>query len=66
MIQHLKGESDMGRDNKQGKSKNKGSLPQTPANQKIAPNQAREETAQELLELEQLVAKNKTKNKYKM
>ena len=28
----------MGRDNKQGQSNNKGSLPQTPKNQKIAPN----------------------------
>ncbi|MGG0656852.1 YfhD family protein [Rummeliibacillus pycnus] len=53
----------MGRDNKQGKSKNKSSLPQTPKNEKIAPQQAKEETAQELLELENLVAKNKKKNK---
>ncbi|WP_397538095.1 hypothetical protein [Rummeliibacillus pycnus] len=55
----------MGRDNKQGKSKNKRSLPQTPKNEKIAPQAAKEETAQELLELESLVAKNKQKNKQK-
>ena len=47
----------MGRDNKQGQSNNKNSLPQTPKNQKIAPNKMREEVAQELSELEQLVAK---------
>lgn len=49
----------MGRDNKQGKSKNKGSLPQTPANQKIAPSQAKEEVAAELLELEKLAGQHK-------
>lgn len=49
----------MGRDNKQGKSKNKGSLPQTPANQKIAPSQSKEEVAAELLELEKLAGQHK-------
>lgn len=53
----------MGRDNKQGKSKNKRSLPQTPANEKIAPSQAKEEVAAELMELEKLVAQNKNKPK---
>ncbi|MEO4052008.1 YfhD family protein [Solibacillus sp. CAU 1738] len=48
----------MGRDNKQGKSNNKGSLPQTPKNQKIAPNKVQEEFSQELTELEKLVAKS--------
>lgn len=37
----------MGRDNKQGKSQNKGSLPQTPKTQKIAPNKAKEEFSKE-------------------
>lgn len=57
----MKGEINLGRDNKQGKSKNKNSLPQTPDQLKIAPNKAKEETAQELMELEKLVAKNKSK-----
>jgi len=65
MIQIERRIQHMGRDNKQGKSKNKNSLPQTPKNEKIAPNAAKEETAQELLELESLVAKNKQKNKQK-
>ena len=47
----------MGRDDKKGKSKNKGSLPQTPKNQKIAPNKMREEISRELTELDQLVGK---------
>lgn len=37
----------MGRDNKQGSSHNKGSLPQTPKNQKIAPSKAKEEFSKE-------------------
>lgn len=37
----------MGRDNKQGTSANKGSLPQTPKNQKIAPNMASEKASEE-------------------
>ncbi|MEG0260565.1 MAG: YfhD family protein [Lysinibacillus sp.] len=48
----------MGRDNKQGRSHNKASLPQTPKNQKIAPNKVREEFSEELTELEKLVSKN--------
>lgn len=52
----------MGRDNKQGKSNNKNSLPQTPKNQKIAPNQVKEEFSRELTELEKLVAKNLPQN----
>lgn len=47
----------MGRDNKQGKSQNKGSLPQTPKNQKIAPNKVSEEFSKEFTELEKIVAK---------
>ena len=49
----------MGRDDSAGKGTNKGSLPQTPRNQKIAPNKAREEIAQEIDELHQLVEKSK-------
>ncbi|MFF2796003.1 hypothetical protein [Lysinibacillus xylanilyticus] len=37
----------MGRDNKQGQSANKGSLPQTPKNQKIAPNKVSEKAVEE-------------------
>ncbi|MEY9975144.1 hypothetical protein [Lysinibacillus sp. RC79] len=37
----------MGRDNKQGQSANKGSLPQTPKNQKIAPNKVSEKASEE-------------------
>lgn len=51
----------MGRDNKQGKSKNKNSLPQTPKNEKIAPNNVQAEFAQELTDLDALVKKNKQK-----
>ena len=55
----------MGRDDSAGKGTNKGSLPQTPKNQKIAPNKAREEIAQEIDELHQLVEKSKNnKAKY--
>lgn len=51
----------MGRDNKQGQSNNKGSLPQTPKNQKIAPNKVKEEFSQELTDLVNSVAKAKPK-----
>lgn len=57
----MKGENHMGRDNKQGKSSNKGSLPQTPKNQKIAPNKVNEEFSSELMELGKLIPKNRTK-----
>ena len=43
----------MGRDNKQGKSKSKDSLPQTPKNQKITPNEIQAEFAREFSELKQ-------------
>ncbi|MBK3493829.1 YfhD family protein [Viridibacillus sp. YIM B01967] len=51
----------MGRDNKQGKSQNKSTLPQTPKNQKIAPNKVQEEFSQELADLEKLATKKKQK-----
>ncbi|MFY0519389.1 YfhD family protein [Lysinibacillus sphaericus] len=51
----------MGRDNKQGQSNNKGSLPQTPKNQKIAPDKVKEEFSQEFTELINAVTKNKQK-----
>nr|WP_157764876.1 YfhD family protein [Solibacillus sp. R5-41] len=51
----------MGRDNKQGKSSNKGSLPQTPKNQKIAPNKVREEFSKEFTDLMKSVSETKTK-----
>ena len=41
----------MGRNNNQGKSKNKNSLPQTPKNQTIAPNEVQEEFAQEIADI---------------
>ena len=56
----------MGRDDSAGKGTNKGSLPQTPKNQKIAPNKMKEEIAKELNELHQLGEKPisyATKNK---
>lgn len=56
----------MGRDDSSSKGTNKRSLPQTPKNQKIAPNKAREEIANELDGLHQLVEKlknNPAKNK---
>ncbi|WP_155592812.1 YfhD family protein [Lysinibacillus cavernae] len=53
----------MGRDNKQGQSNNKGSLPQTPKNQKIAPNKVSEEFSQEFMELINSVTQSKNKNK---
>jgi len=52
----------MGRDNKQGKSKNKDSLPQTPKNQKIKPNEVQEEFAREFAELGEPRSKPKTKS----
>ncbi len=57
----MKGGYHMGRDNKQGQSNNKGSLPQTPKNQKIAPNKVNEEFSSELMELGKLIPKNKPK-----
>lgn len=57
----MKGDVYMGRDNKQGKSSNKGSLPQTPKNQKIAPNKVTEEFSHELMELGKLIPKNMPK-----
>ena len=53
----------MGRDNKQGQSHNKGSLPQTPKNQKIAPNKVDEEFSKELTDLVNSISKNKPKPK---
>ncbi len=41
----------MGRDDKVGKSNQAKSLPQTPKNQKISPNDMKEEVAREFLEL---------------
>ena len=52
----------MGRDDSSSKGTNKGSLPQTPKNQKIAPNKASEEIAKEIDDLHELVQKSK-KNK---
>ncbi|WP_342782153.1 YfhD family protein [Psychrobacillus soli] len=49
----------IGRDNKQGKSKNKDTLPQTPKNQKIKPNNVQEEFAAEFAELKQNTSKKK-------
>lgn len=57
----MKGASIMGRDNKQGQSNNKGSLPQTPKNQKIAPNKAQEEFSKEFTEIINSVTKNTNK-----
>lgn len=53
----------MGRDDSSSKGTNKGSLPQTPKNQKIAPNKVKEEIAEELDELHQLVEKAKNNKK---
>lgn len=47
----------MGRDDSKSKGTNKNSLPQTP--HKIAPNRVKEEIAEELEELHQLVEKAK-------
>lgn len=49
---------EMGRDDSKSKGTNKNSLPQTP--HKIAPNKVKEEIAQELDELHQLVEKAKS------
>ena len=54
----------MGRDDSKSKGTNKESLPQTPKNQKIAPNKVREEIANELDELHRLVEERKN-NKVK-
>ncbi|WP_093267359.1 YfhD family protein [Psychrobacillus sp. OK032] len=51
----------IGRDNKQGKSKNKDTLPQTPKNQKIKPNNMQEEIAAEFAELRENTSKKKRK-----
>lgn len=48
----------MGRDNHQGGSKNKASLPQTPKNQKIKPGNMKEEISLELAELGNLKPKH--------
>lgn len=55
----------MGRDDSSSKGTNKQSLPQTPKNEKIAPGKMREEVAQELDELHQLVEKAKSHSKRK-
>lgn len=61
-IERTKGkEIYMGRDNKQGKSNNKDSLPQTPKNLKIKPSDIREEFAKEFKELEKDTPKAKRK-----
>ena len=49
----------MGRDDSKSKGTNKRSLPQTPKNQKIAPNKVTEEFAEELNQLHRLVEKRK-------
>ncbi|SDN31958.1 YfhD-like protein [Psychrobacillus sp. OK028] len=51
----------MGRDNKQGQSNNKDTLPQTPKNLKIKPSDIREEFAKEFEELEKSKPKAKRK-----
>ncbi|MFJ8065789.1 YfhD family protein [Psychrobacillus sp. NPDC096426] len=53
----------IGRDNKQGKSKNKDTLPQTPKNQKIKPSNVQEEYAAEFAELPGNTTKKKSKQK---
>lgn len=55
----------MGRDNKQGKSQNKDTLPQTPKNQKIKPNEIQEEFAREFGELELNESMKKRNNRKK-
>lgn len=47
----------MGRDEHKGGSKNSKSLPQTPKNQKIQPDQMKEEISMELSEIGNLTAK---------
>ncbi|MFF5996376.1 MULTISPECIES: YfhD family protein [unclassified Lysinibacillus] len=49
----------MGRDDKKGRSHQKQTLPQTPKNQKIAPNKIREEFSREIAEIEQAAERNK-------
>lgn len=51
----------MGRDDNKSNSNNKNTLPQTPKNQKIAPNKVSEEFSRELAELDSLAQKNKQK-----
>lgn len=51
----------MGRDNKQGKTKNAEALPQTPKQEKIPPEFAQEEFSRELTDLEKLVLKRRGK-----
>ena len=53
----------MGRDDSSSKGTNKQSLPQTPKNLKIKFNKVKEEIANELNELHQLVEKRKNKRK---
>lgn len=48
----------MGRDNKQGKSNNKSSLPQTPKNQKIEPAKVQEEISKELGDFSKITPQN--------
>ena len=55
----------MGRDDSSSKGTNKQSLPQTPKNLKIKFNKVKEEIANELNELHQLVEKRKNKRKNK-
>lgn len=51
----------MGRDDKKGRSNNKDSLPQTPKNLKIKPNEIQEEFAKEFEELNKTASKVKRK-----
>ncbi|MEK3952288.1 YfhD-like protein [Psychrobacillus psychrotolerans] len=51
----------MGRDDKKGRSNNKDSLPQTPKNLKIKPNEIQEEFAKEFEELNKTAPKVKRK-----
>lgn len=53
----MKGGTIMGRDNHQGASNNKNSLPQTPKNQKIKPGDMKAEMSKELAELTKLAPK---------
>ncbi|MFJ5769273.1 YfhD family protein [Psychrobacillus sp. NPDC093180] len=59
--QNIERRINIGRDNKQGKSKNKDTLPQTPKNQKINPNNVQEEFAAEFAELRENNSKKKRK-----
>ncbi|MDI2586852.1 YfhD family protein [Psychrobacillus sp. NEAU-3TGS] len=59
--QNIERRINIGRDNKQGKSKNKDTLPQTPKNQKINPNNVQEEFAAEFAELRENHSKKKRK-----